>query len=97
MHPAFLVHVMGQRVAIGGFQLGLLAPFQNFCRQGIALFGEFLKRRGRRRPLAGGGLLAAGQSHLAEQDFPRSGAGSRPRRSSPASSWISSPFFFEPA
>ena len=57
-----------QRVRIGRLELGHLPPFEDFLRQGVALLGEIVEHRGRGRPGAGLGLLAARQAHLAEQD-----------------------------
>ena len=57
-----------QRVGVGRFQLGELAPVEDARRQLVALLGEILEHARRGRPGAGRGLLAARQAHLAEQD-----------------------------
>ena len=58
-----------QRLGVGRTQFGDLPPVENLAWQFMALFGQFLKRAGTRRPLAGSGFGAAGQPQLAEQDF----------------------------
>ena len=69
------VHAVGlridearQRVGVGRFQLGDLAPVQDLLRQGVAFLGQVLEHARAGRPRAGLGLGAAGQPHLAEQD-----------------------------
>ena len=61
--------VFRQRVGVGRFQLGDLAPVENFAREFVALFCELIEDRGGGGPCTGLGLLAAGQSHLAEKDI----------------------------
>jgi hypothetical protein len=62
------MHVSGQRVGIGRFQLRDLPPFQNFLRKFVARFRELIEDLRRCRPRAGLGLAAAGNCHLAEDD-----------------------------
>ena len=69
MDPVRLrVHGRHQGVGIGALQLGQLAPVQDGAGQGVVL-GQVLQHAGVGAPLAAGGLLAAGQVHLAEQDL----------------------------
>ena len=56
-----------QVVGIGALQLGQLAPVQQHARQFVALGGQVLQHARVRAPGAGGGLLAPGDAHLAEQ------------------------------
>ena len=62
------VDITRQRVGIGRFQLGELAPVDDLARQFVSLRREFLQDLGRGGPLAGLGLGAARKSHPAEQD-----------------------------
>ena len=64
------VDLFDQSVGIGGFQLGELAPFQDFGRQVVALVGEALQHGGVGAPGAGLHAFAAGEAHAVEQDFP---------------------------
>jgi hypothetical protein len=58
----------GQGVGVGRFQLGELAPVDDLARQLVAFGGKIFQQLRRGRPLAGLGLRAARQAHLAEQD-----------------------------
>ena len=61
------VDVSRQRLGIGRAQLGDLPPVENLARQRVTGLGQFLEFARAGRPLAGFGLGAAGQRHLAEQ------------------------------
>ena len=70
VHPAGgAVDFGDQRVGVGGFQLGELAPFQDAARQFRPALGELLQDGGVRAPGAAAGAPAAGQLHLVEQDL----------------------------
>ena len=62
------IDVVRQRVGVGRAQLRHLPPVQNLLRQLVALLGQVFQHLRAGRPLAGLGLGAAGQAHLAEQD-----------------------------
>ena len=66
--PRLRVDLLHQRVGIGGFQLGELAPFQDFRRQ-VVLRGQRLQHLGTGGVGAGLALLAALQPQLVEQDL----------------------------
>ena len=54
VHPLGLgMHVLLQRVRIGRFQLGELAPFEDLRRQLVAGLRQLVEERRGRRPLAG--------------------------------------------
>jgi len=59
----------GQRIGIGGFELGELTPFEDLAGEFMALVSEFLEDLGASGPCAGGGFLGAGQAHFAEEEI----------------------------
>ena len=69
--------VAGQRVGIGRFQLGELAPVDDLARQLVAFRRQFLEHLRRGRPLAGLGLRAAGQAHACRTGCRRAASASR--------------------
>ena len=69
MHaPCVRIDVARQCIGVGGLELGDLPPFENLLRQRMAELGQLVEHARAGRPLAGLGLGAARQPHLAEQD-----------------------------
>ncbi len=58
---------LDQGVGVGAFQFAELAPVEQHAGQFVALGGQVVEHAGVGRPVALGGLLAAGQAELAEQ------------------------------
>ena len=70
MHaPRLVVDLRLQRIGIGGFQLGQLAPFQHLAGHLHALRIQFFQHALIGAVLAGLALLAAFVAHLVEQDI----------------------------
>ena len=67
--PRLGIHIGGQRVGIGRFQLADLAPVQHPRGQIVAFGGQILQHVGAGGKCPGLALLAAAQSHLVEQDL----------------------------
>ena len=65
--PGARVDVAGQRIGIGGFELGELAPVEDSCAAVVAFGGEVVEHL-RRSPTPRSWSCAAGQPHAAEQD-----------------------------